>query len=244
MERVGATPTAPPGPLATIGRAPALQAGGCGFESRMVHGCSRKRCSYIAARCPPGLPSFIDRWLSWLERLVYTQKVIGSSPVRSTGGVASELCQFCPHVFVGARRESINHIVGPPCGVGWREAHLAELADALDLGSSAFGRVGSSPTMRTIVTDDPPIPGGVRLPGVARDSAPPWFRSWAFGELKGLKAFSATGTLKGPTSQRRRPPILFSSFSGRGPSVMPGGVFLQPNASGAVSRSKMGCELL
>lgn len=91
------------GLLATIGRAPALQAGGCGFESRTVHGCSRKRCSYIAARCPPGLPSFIDRWLSWLERLVYTQKVIGSSPVRSTGGVASELCQFCPHVFVGAR---------------------------------------------------------------------------------------------------------------------------------------------
>ena len=30
------------------------------------------------------------------------------------------------------------------------------LADALDLGSSAFGRVGSSPTMRTIVIDDPP----------------------------------------------------------------------------------------
>ena len=111
MERVGATPTAPPGPLATTGRAPALQAGGYGFESRMVHSCSRKRCSYLAARCPPGLPGFTGR---------------------------------------------INHTVSPPCGAGWREAHLAELADALDLGSSAFGRVGSTPTMRTVVTDDHP----------------------------------------------------------------------------------------
>ena len=162
MERVGATPTAPPGPLATIGRAPALQAGGCGFESRMVHSCSHKRRSYIAARCPPGLPSFTDRWLSWLERLVYTQKVIGSSPVRSTGGVASELCQL-PHLSQGGER--INHTASPPCGAGWREAHLAELADALDLGSSAFGRVGSTPTMRTLLIEESPIPGGVRSPG-------------------------------------------------------------------------------
>ena len=111
MERVGATPTAPPGLLATTGRAPALQAGGYGFESRTVHGCSCKRCSYLAARCPPGLPSFTDRWLSWLERLVYTQKVIGSSPVRSTGGVASELCQLPPR-FVGAS-ENQSHTVSP-----------------------------------------------------------------------------------------------------------------------------------
>lgn len=36
------------GLLATTGRAPVLQAGGYGFESRTVHGCSRKRCSYLA----------------------------------------------------------------------------------------------------------------------------------------------------------------------------------------------------
>ena len=71
----------------------------------------------------------------WLERLVYTQKVIGSSPVRSTGGVASEFCQL-PHLSQGGER--INHTASPPCGAGWREAHLAELADALDLGSSVF----------------------------------------------------------------------------------------------------------
>ena len=120
MERVGATPTAPPGLLATTGRAPVLQAGGYGFESRTVHGCSRKRCSYLAARCPPGLPSFTGR---------------------------------------------INHTASLSFGAGWREAHLAELADALDLGSSAFGRAGSTPTMRTLLSEESPIPGGVRSPG-------------------------------------------------------------------------------
>ena len=117
------------GLLATTGRAPALQAGGYGFESRTVHGCSHKRCSYLAARCPPGLPSFTQR-----EAITLSARLAGR---------------------VGVKRI-------------WRN-----LADALDLGSSAFGRVGSTPTMRTIVTDDPPKPGSVRLPGVARDSAPP-----------------------------------------------------------------------
>ena len=61
--------------------------------------------------------------------------------------------------------ERINHTVSPSFGAGWREAHLAELADALDLGSSAFGRVGSTPTMRTLLSEESPIPGGVRSPG-------------------------------------------------------------------------------
>ena len=32
----------------------------------------------------------------------------------------------------------------------YTQAGVAELADALDLGSSVFGRVGSSPTTRTM----------------------------------------------------------------------------------------------
>ena len=210
---MGATPTAPPGLLATTGRAPALQAGGYGFESRTVHGCSRKRCSYIAARCPPGLPGLTDRWLSWLERLVYTQKVIGSSPVRSTGGVASELCHSPRFPW---RRERINHTVSPSFGAGWREAHLAELADALDLGSSAFGRVGSSPTMRTILTEDPPKPGSVRLPGHQGILLLQWFWTLAWGELNDVSTHPRVPPHNG---EGLRPSFL---FSGWGPFVMPG----------------------
>ena len=108
------------------------------------------------------------------------------------------------------------------------------LADALDLGSSAFGRVGSTPTMRTIVTDDPPKLGSVRLPGVARDSAPPMVLDIGLGGVKRCQHAS-----KGPTSQRRRPPTIFSLLW-LGAFRHAWRCFLQPNASGAVSRSKMG----
>ena len=149
----------------------------------MVHSCSRKRCSYLDARCPPGLPSFRDRWLSWLERLVYTQKVIGSSPVRSTGGVASELCQLPPRFRRGAiENQSITLSARL---AGWADVKRIwrNLADALDLGSSAFGRVGSSPTMRTIAIGDPPKPGSVRLPGHQGTLLLQWFWTSAWGEL-------------------------------------------------------------
>ena len=82
---------------------------------------------------------------------------------------------------------------------------MAELADALDLGSSAFGRVGSSPTRRTILTEDPPKPGSVRLPGHQGILLLQWFWTLAWGGVKRCQHAS-----KGPTSQRRRPPTIFS----------------------------------
>lgn len=162
------------GLLATTGRAPVLQAGGYGFESRTVHGCSRKRCSYLAARCPPGLPSFTQR-----EAITLSARLAGR---------------------VGVKRI-------------WRN-----LADALDLGSSAFGRVGSSPTMRTVAIGDPPKPGSVRLPGHQGTLLLQWFWTSAWGELNDVSTHPRAPPHNG---EGPRPSFL---FSGWGPFVMPGGV--------------------
>ena len=53
--------------------------------------------------------------------------------------------------------------------IGFLDADVAELADALDLGSSGFSRVGSTPTIRTKFK---------RLPGVV--ISPLWFFCMAF----------------------------------------------------------------
>lgn len=110
------------------------------------------------------------QWLSWLERrpvtaevessslfwvvcgilaqlgehLPYKQEVTGSSPVSSI----ESLAQLVEHLTFNQRvgSSSLPRLIGPEK----TQAGVAELADALDLGSSVFGRVGSSPTTRTM----------------------------------------------------------------------------------------------
>ena len=70
----------------STGRAPPLQGGCCRFESCRVHLCStvaqwqsnRLLTGRLLVRVQPVEP--VGDWLSWLERLVYTEEVVGSSP--------------------------------------------------------------------------------------------------------------------------------------------------------------------
>lgn len=100
----------------------------------------------------------------WMERPVTSREVVGSSPTRPTEHGMVPRCYrsllVVAYVTVWAR------VVGlcasrwacycvsivpsrPPGLAGFSLVSVAELADALDLGSSAFGRVGSTPTGRT-----------------------------------------------------------------------------------------------
>ena len=76
--------------------------------------------------------------------LPYKQEVTGSSPVSSI----ESLAQLVEHLTFNQRvgSSSLPRLIGPEK----TQAGVAELADALDLGSSVFGRVGSSPTTRTM----------------------------------------------------------------------------------------------
>ena len=76
------------------------------------------------------------------EHLPYKQEVTGSSPVSSI----ESLAQLVEHLTFNQRvgSSSLPRLIGPEK----TQAGVAELADALDLGSSVFGRVGSSPTTR------------------------------------------------------------------------------------------------
>ena len=78
------------------------------------------------------------------EHLPYKQEVTGSSPVSSI----ESLAQLVEHLTCNQRvgSSSLPRLIGPEK----TQAGVAELADALDLGSSVFGRVGSSPTTRTM----------------------------------------------------------------------------------------------
>ena len=76
------------------------------------------------------------------EHLPYKQEVTGSSPVSSI----ESLAQLVEHLTFNQRvgSSSLPRLIGPEK----TQAGVAELADALDLGSSVFGRVGSSPILR------------------------------------------------------------------------------------------------
>ena len=76
------------------------------------------------------------------EHLPYKQRVSGSIPLTS---IVEWLAQLVEHLTFNQRvtgSSPVRLIVITYAGV-------AELADALDLGSSAFGRGGSSPFTRT-----------------------------------------------------------------------------------------------
>ena len=92
------------------------------------------------------------------EHLPYKQEVTGSSPVSSI----ESLAQLVEHLTFNQRvgSSSLPRLIGPEK----TQAGVAELADALDLGSSVFGRVGScllytSPSPRDAV--------GSRMPSSA-----------------------------------------------------------------------------
>lgn len=100
----------------------------------------------------------------WTERLVTSQDVAGSSPARPTEhGSAScfrgvrpvwRLLRWRGVALFGLRasRWACYYVlIAPsrPPGLAGCIVPVAELADALDLGSSAFGRVGSTPTGHT-----------------------------------------------------------------------------------------------
>ena len=78
------------------------------------------------------------------EHLPCKQEVTGSRPVSSI----ESLAQLVEHLTFNQRvgSSSLPRLIGPEK----TQAGVAELADALDLGSSVFGRVGSSPVTRTI----------------------------------------------------------------------------------------------
>ena len=68
------------------------------------------------------------------ERLPYKQRVTGSSPVTSI----ESLAQLVEHLTFNQRVDSssLSRLIGQ---VTRQNAGVAELADALDLGSSTFG---------------------------------------------------------------------------------------------------------
>ena len=77
------------------------------------------------------------------EHLPYKQEVTGSSPVSSI----ESLAQLVEHLTFNQRvgSSSLPRLIGPEK----TQAGVAELADALDLGSSVNRCAGSSPVTRT-----------------------------------------------------------------------------------------------
>ena len=75
-----------------------------------------------------------------------TPSCAGSNPASPANDVL--LAQLVEHLTFNQRvgSSSLPRLIGPEK----TQAGVAELADALDLGSSVFGRVGSSPTTRTM----------------------------------------------------------------------------------------------
>ena len=99
----------------------------------------------------------------WMERPVTSREAAGSSPARPTGAWYVSVLLSCAasvaYVTVRARvvglrasrwaRYYVLIVPSRPPGLAGFIVPVAELADALDLGSSAFGRVGSTPTGHT-----------------------------------------------------------------------------------------------
>lgn len=99
----------------------------------------------------------------WMERPVTSREAAGSSPTRPTEhGMVPRCCRsllVVAYVTVWARvvglrasrwaRYYVLIVPSRPPGLAGFIVPVAELADALDLGSSAFGRVGSTLTGRT-----------------------------------------------------------------------------------------------
>ncbi len=78
------------------------------------------------------------------ERLPYKQRVTGSSPVSSI----EPLAQLVEHLTFNQRVDSsrLSRLINQ-----YHHAGVAELADALDLGSSVLRRGGSSPFTRITI---------------------------------------------------------------------------------------------
>ena len=111
------------------------------------------------------LPYLIQLLAQWIERPVTSREVACSSHARPTGSMVLPLdfavcvrCGVrllwrCPAVY-GLRASRwacycVSIAARCPPGLPSCNVSVAELADALDLGSSAFGRVGSTPTGHT-----------------------------------------------------------------------------------------------
>ena len=106
--------------LSSVGRAPALQAGGRGFESLWIHHFNIWRCSlagysvrFIPGRSgvqiPPPLPIIdqkMDLQLSWLELPAHNRSVLGSSPRRSTIYLHNLLTEKYPSLAEGIGLEN------------------------------------------------------------------------------------------------------------------------------------------
>ena len=101
--------------------------------------------------------SSIEPLAQLVEQLTFNQWVDSSSLSRLrellvlNGGSSrffADLAQLVEHLTFNQRvgSSSLPRLIGPEK----TQAGVAELADALDLGSSVFGRVGSSPTTRTM----------------------------------------------------------------------------------------------
>ncbi len=80
------------------------------------------------------------------ERLPYKQRVTGSSPVSSI----EPLAQSVEHLTFNQRVDSSS--LSRLISISSISAGVAELADALDLGSSGYHRGGSSPFTRIMPT--------------------------------------------------------------------------------------------
>ena len=116
--------------------------------ARRIHlfPCRTQKLSFLAPIVVGGkLPArigrcraFIDGGLAQLgERLPYKQRVTGSSPVTSI----ESLAQLVEHLTFNQRVDSssLSRLIGQ---VTRQNAGVAELADALDLGSSVYIDVG------------------------------------------------------------------------------------------------------
>ena len=115
-----------------------------------------------SARLVPDRPAF-GPLAQMEEHRHHTPRVAGSSPTRPTEhGMVPRCCRsllVVAYVTVWARVVGLSAsrwacyyaLIAARCPPGLPSCivSVAELADALDLGSSAFGRVGSTPTGRT-----------------------------------------------------------------------------------------------